>query len=61
MNRAARTKKLTLHKEALRRLSHRLTEPQLARVLGGNDVDCGAMDVPIRTHEPTENETCYSM
>lgn len=31
------TKKLTLHKESLRRLTRELTEPQLVKVLGGTD------------------------
>jgi len=58
MNRTGRKKKLTLHKEALRRLSFRLTEQQLANVLGGTEGDGGPMDVCTRTHGPSEYEVC---
>jgi hypothetical protein len=49
MNRSARTKKLTLHKESLRRLTRELAPQELTRVLGGSDGDSdhgGGMRVP---------------
>jgi hypothetical protein len=52
MKRDGRTnheKKLTLHKETLRRLTRELTERQLANVLGGSAGDGGAMYVPTDT------------
>jgi hypothetical protein len=48
MNRSARTKKLTLHKESLRRLTRELAPHELARALGGTD-DSGGMHVTIST------------
>ena len=41
MNRSDRTKKLTLHRESLRRLTRELTAHELARALGGGDCDDG--------------------
>ena len=51
MNRSARTKKLTLHKESLRRLTRELREHDLARALGGSDQGGGG-HVPIPTEPP---------
>jgi hypothetical protein len=45
MNHSARTKKLTLHRESLRRLTRELRAHELARALGGTD-DSGGMRVP---------------
>lgn len=57
MNRSARTKKLTLHKESLRRLTRELREHELARALGGSDYG-GGMHVPIPTvTDDTETDT----
>ena len=51
MNRSARTRKLTLHRESLRRLNREIGPRELARALGGGDSDDGgAMHVPIVTH-----------
>lgn len=51
MNRLARTKKLTLHKESVRRLTREIGPRELARALGGSDSDDGGgMHVPIVTH-----------
>ena len=55
MNRLARRKKLTLHKESLRHLTRPLTEHQLVRALGGTDYG-GGMHIIIIT--PTTTETC---
>lgn len=53
MNRSARTRKLTLHKESLRRLTRELAPRELARALGGGDVDAsGGMHVTISTRPP---------
>lgn len=45
MNRSDRTKKLTLHRESLRRLTRELRPHELARALGGTDHG-GGMHVP---------------
>jgi hypothetical protein len=58
MNRSARTKKLTLHKESLRHLTRDLREHELARALGGSDYG-GGMHIPIPT--PTITETCWTV
>ncbi|HEX3478926.1 MAG TPA: hypothetical protein VHT91_28080 [Kofleriaceae bacterium] len=55
MNRSARTKRLTLHKESLRRLTRELREHDLARVLGGTD-NGGGMHVPIPTETDTDTD-----
>jgi hypothetical protein len=50
MNRPARTKKLTLYRERLRRLTRELGPHDLGRALGGSDSDYGGgMHVPIVT------------
>ena len=56
MNRSARTKKLTLHKESLRRLTRELREHELARALGGSDYG-GGMHVPIPTVTDDDTDT----
>jgi hypothetical protein len=48
MNRSARTKKLTLHKESLRRMTRELSPHELGRALGGTD-DSGGQHVTIST------------
>ena len=52
MNRSARTKKLVLHRESLRRLTREIGPRELARAHGGagDSDDCQAMHVPIVTH-----------
>lgn len=49
MNRVGGTKKLTLHRETLRRFTRELTEQQLAKALGG-DPDCGPNQVKTNTN-----------
>jgi hypothetical protein len=51
MNRSARTKKLTLHKESLRRMTRELSPHELGRALGGSD-DSGGMHVTSSTRPP---------
>jgi hypothetical protein len=55
MNRSARTKKLTLHKESLRRLARELAPHELTRALGGTD-DGGGMHVTISTRPPNQGD-----
>lgn len=57
MNRSARTKKLTLHRESLRRLTRELAPHELARALGGTD-DSGGMHVIIPTVSDNLTDTC---
>lgn len=51
MKHVSGTKKLTLHKETLRRFTRELTEQQLAKVLGGDAADGGPMQIPRTTVE----------
>ena len=53
MNRSSPTKKLTLRKETLRRLTRELTEQQLAKVFGGSDADRGPNQVKTNTNFET--------
>lgn len=56
MNRSARTKKLTLHRESLRRLTRELAPHELARALGGSTDDSGGIHVTISTRPPPNED-----
>jgi len=56
MKREIVVKKLTLHKETVRRLAGGLSREQLARVHGASN-DCGPAVVPVGTEPMTL--TCY--
>jgi hypothetical protein len=57
MNRSVRTKKLTLHKESLRRLTRELAPHELTRALGGGESDdSGGMHVTISTRPPNQGD-----